>query len=64
MRSVKQLRHNRLLKERTFSVDYLMNQPMFRLVALINQYAEVFLNSRARDEFKLSITRMLNLVID
>lgn len=61
-RSVRQLRHNRLLEEKLFSVDYLMNQPVARLISCVNKYAEMFVNSRSRSDFKVKIEIvMLNL---
>ena len=64
-RSVRQLRHNRLLEERVFSVDYLMNQPIARLISLVNHNAEMIVNSRSRSDFKFKIGNvLLNLDID
>ena len=64
-RSVRQLRHDRLLEEKLFSVDYLINQPISRLIALVNQYAEMIVNSRSRSDFRIKIeTVMLNLNVD
>lgn len=64
-RSVRQLRQNRLLEEKVFGVDYLMNQPIARLISLVNQYAEMIVNSRSRSDFRIKIEDvMLNLDID
>lgn len=54
-RSVRQLRHNRMLEERFYNVDYLIYQPLARLIALVNQFTEFMVNSRSRASFKSEV---------
>lgn len=55
---VLELRCNRMLEDRFCGLaDYLMNQPVSRLISIINKFADVFSNTRNRGEIKTAIVK-------
>lgn len=55
----RQLRSSRFLSETVYSSDYLHWQPLAWITRLMNQYADLFLNSNAKTDFRVAIRRSL-----
>ncbi len=58
---VRRLRQNRLSEEKLYTVEYLSNEPISWLIAIVNRFAEMFVNARSRNELKLNVTEILNV---
>lgn len=57
-RSNREFRANRLLETRVYGANYLTNQPIARLVNIVNELSYIIVKSRWRGEFKMRMLQM------
>lgn len=57
--SIRILRNARLLEENFFRADYLQNQPLARLISVLNKFVNIVINSNCRGAFKTKIVKAI-----